>query len=107
MSNTAGEDLWHELSLWYHRQCDGDWEHQYGIRIQTLDNPGWWMEVDLAETSLENLQIEKFTKELSSEDWFYYEIAECKFRAAGDPSKLSVLVSLFLSISKGRLETPA
>jgi hypothetical protein len=26
---------------WYTKQCNGDWEHSYGIRIDTIDNPGW------------------------------------------------------------------
>ncbi|WP_203237204.1 Imm53 family immunity protein [Streptomyces gilvosporeus] len=29
------------LTAWYTSQCDGGWEHEYGIRIETLDNPGW------------------------------------------------------------------
>ena len=27
------------LQSWYQSQCDGDWEHEFGIRIETLDNP--------------------------------------------------------------------
>lgn len=29
------------LERWYASQCDDNWEHSYGIRIDTLDNPGW------------------------------------------------------------------
>jgi hypothetical protein len=35
------------LQTWYQTQCDGDWEHQNGIRIETLDNPGWYVKIDL------------------------------------------------------------
>jgi hypothetical protein len=28
------------LQGWYATQCDGDWEHEYGVSIETLDNPG-------------------------------------------------------------------
>ncbi|MFE4959105.1 Imm53 family immunity protein [Streptomyces sp. NPDC056653] len=24
----------------YAQQCDGDWEHEWGVKIATLDNPG-------------------------------------------------------------------
>jgi hypothetical protein len=29
------------LQAWYAEQCDGDWEHQFGVSVETLDNPGW------------------------------------------------------------------
>ena len=29
------------LMNWYSAQCDEDWEHQYGVKLETLDNPGW------------------------------------------------------------------
>lgn len=34
------------LEDWMRLRCDGDWEHQGGIRIETTDNPGWVIEVD-------------------------------------------------------------
>ena len=33
------------LTAWFARQCDGDWEHDLGIRIETLDNPGWAVDI--------------------------------------------------------------
>lgn len=44
------------LSSWYRKECNGDWEHTYGISIQTLDNPGWSVRIDLLDTSFENLK---------------------------------------------------
>ncbi len=35
-------------------QCDGEWEHDYGIKIETLDNPGWLVSIDLLGTDLED-----------------------------------------------------
>jgi len=29
------------IDEWYQRKCDGVWEHTYGVRIETCDNPGW------------------------------------------------------------------
>lgn len=28
------------LCSWYSQKCNGDWEHSYGVSIDTLDNPG-------------------------------------------------------------------
>lgn len=32
-------DILKWLENWYSSNCDGDWEHLYGITIRTLDNP--------------------------------------------------------------------
>jgi hypothetical protein len=29
------------IQKWYSAQCDGEWEHDLGVAIGTLDNPGW------------------------------------------------------------------
>ena len=42
------------LQKWYHSMCDGDWEHCYGVKIDTSDNPGWIVEIDIIDTPLEN-----------------------------------------------------
>jgi hypothetical protein len=31
------------IQKWYLEQCNGDWEHSYGIEITTMDNPGWYI----------------------------------------------------------------
>lgn len=31
-------DVWTWLQMWYVAQCDDEWEHAYGIKIETLDN---------------------------------------------------------------------
>lgn len=45
------------LQDWYSSNCDDDWEHQYGIEIGTLDNPGWALKVDLNGASLEEVPL--------------------------------------------------
>jgi len=35
-----------QISEWYASKCDGDWEHMYGVRIETTDNPGWLAQID-------------------------------------------------------------
>ena len=38
------------LSDWYESNCNDDWEHGYGVKIETLDNPGWLVQIDLFGT---------------------------------------------------------
>ncbi|MFE6026463.1 Imm53 family immunity protein [Streptomyces niveus] len=40
------------LRNWYAQQCDGEWEHERGVRIATIDNPGWTVSIDLEESEL-------------------------------------------------------
>ena len=46
-------DCLYLLQRWYVAQCDSEWEHSYGVSIDTLDNSGWTLRIDLAGTSLE------------------------------------------------------
>ena len=56
------------LQNWYAAQCDGDWEHHYGITIQTLDNPGWLVVINLAETPLEDATFQPVDESYRSEE---------------------------------------
>jgi hypothetical protein len=47
-------DALSRIQVWYHAQCDGDWEHSYGIHIENCDNPGWLLRVYLVGTALAN-----------------------------------------------------
>lgn len=88
------------LEEWYRRQCNGDWEHSFGIEIETLDNPGWLISIDLKETELENLTIDYKLKENSENDWYSIKCHNSKFTAAGDPLKLEFLLKLFRDLAQ-------
>lgn len=83
------------LQEWYASQCDGEWEHSYGIKIHTLDNPGWYVEVDLPEDiaakAWPEIDVQK-----SESDWHFCHKKEQKFIGAGDPAKLETILKLFL-----------
>ena len=92
-------DVLSQLQEWYARQCDGDWEHQHGVKINTLDNPGWRVTIDLAGTDLEARQFEPIERGLeddASRDWHSLSVKEKKFEGAGDPSKLAFILRTFL-----------
>lgn len=86
------------LQKWYQSQCNGDWEHQYGVKIETLDNPGWDLKIDIYGTDLEGLVIEYHNIENSTDDWFGYKADKFKFEAFGDPTKLETLILKFKEV---------
>ena len=88
-----------ELSLiqdWFAAQCDDEWECDYGIKITTIADPGWSLEIDLSETILEGRAFESIDVETSDDDWYHIEVVDNQFKGQGDPTKLAVIIRSFL-----------
>jgi len=85
------------LQRWYKAQCDGDWEHSYGVTIGTVDNPGWRLEIDLTDTSL---RYKSFTEVKSDYEhdtnWLACFLRDGKFQGACGPERLEEMVEIFL-----------
>lgn len=90
------------LMSWYQSRCDGDWEHQHGVRIGTLDNPGWTLDVDLAETPYAGRSLPRKMIERSEDDWVSVEVTGDCFRADGGPGNLSEMIEMFAAFVEGR-----
>lgn len=90
------------LARWYRMQCNGDWEHCFGVRITTLDNPGWNVQIDITETELDGLTIDYLLEERSETDWFGIAVQKQQFNAGGDPSKLNFLLQRFQELVEHR-----
>lgn len=87
------------LEDWYFENCDGDWEHEWSVRIQTLDNPGWMVKINLEGTDLEGKTFDRREVERSEDDWFFLWVEERVFQGRGGPKNLREILSLFLSWS--------
>jgi len=92
------------LTNWYLSQCNGDWEHSYGVKIDTLDNPGWSLKIDLAGTSLKGRIFERIVHGEPSDDldewqrtgsWWVITAKDSKFVASCGPLDLSTVIDLF------------
>jgi hypothetical protein len=95
------------LQRWYARQCDGDWEHRAGVTIQSCDNPGWWIKVDLQGTSLETIAFERVAENVDADGfqqdrhWLDCRISGAVWHGAGDETQLKRILELFLSWAEG------
>ena len=85
------------LERWYLSQCDEDWEHMYGVTIETLDNPGWRVTIDLCGTELEQKHFEKINTESSNTNWIQCNSSGSKFIGAGGPENLEDIILIFLN----------
>lgn len=91
------------LSEWYRAQCDGDWEHRYGVRIETCDNPGWIVRIDLTGTALASRPFAPIADHIGADGhpvgsrWLDCSVESGVWRGAGDESKLTAILDAFLT----------
>lgn len=91
-------DLIAILQEWFLINCNGDWEHTHGCRIGTLDNPGWYVEIDLDDTYLDVMSFTEINiqKNIQS-DWIVCKIEKKTFKGYGDPNKLGDIIKVFMT----------
>ena len=82
---------------WYQSMCDGDWEHCYGVKIDTSDNPGWIVEIDIIDTPLENKPFDTIHYGETDHDYLICKIENGKFEGFGDVTKLENILNCFLN----------
>ena len=89
-------DVVQDLQSWFLKHCDGNWEHQYGVKIETLDNPGWAVEVELTGTPLSEIPYRKMIEERSENDWISCFVEQDIFKGYGGPQNLLEILNVFL-----------
>ena len=93
------------LQDWYAARCDGDWEHQQGLSINTLDNPGWALKVDLSRTVYAPFSFQGVERN-GEEDWVLCRKKDEKFEGFGGARNLDEIVGIFRSwITAALLDT--
>ena len=98
MTSASTTNALRRLQEWYTAQCNGDWEHSYGVSIGTIDNPGWSLEVDLAGTHLEGKAFAELKRDYEHErDWLTCSIRDGKFMGWCGPKKLENMIEVFLA----------
>ena len=83
------------LQAWFTLNCDDEWEHGEGIRIETLDNPGWQVKIDLADTAVAGQDLPALKLERSEHDWYMIRRERDTFIAACGPLNLGEVLYLF------------
>lgn len=88
------------LQDWYVQHCNGDWEHQHGVEIGTLDNPGWRLVVDLQGTEAEGKELDRQVVEKTDQDWVQYWSDGQRFEAACGPLNLVEALTAFQDFTR-------
>jgi hypothetical protein len=79
------------LCAWYRSQCDGEWEHDWGVKIGTLDNPGWCVEINLQGTRLEHVPFDE-----DETEWIICRRQGQTFQISCGPERLDAALQVFL-----------
>ncbi|QKK15044.1 immunity 53 family protein [Rhizobium indicum] len=85
------------LCAWFERQCVGEWHEDRGVKIDTIDNPGWSMKVDLTGTALQDKDFQEIRVERSDRDWFVARRNDQAFEAFGGSISLNEMIENFLA----------
>ena len=85
------------LSAWYERQCVNDWHEDHGVKIDTLDNPGWSIKIDLERTSASGKVFQEIRIERSDRDWIVARKSGEIFEGFGGPTNLGEIIETFLN----------
>jgi len=86
------ELIW--LMEWYNSRCNSGWEHQFGIHLTTIDNPGWHLTVNLEETALESCPFER-VEQIGETSWWQCWTQDKEFLAACGPRDLPAVLGVF------------
>ena len=85
------------LQEWLLENCFFDSDHYYKIRIESIDNPGWRLVIQLKNTVMENVEFKKiFIQREDENDWVSCRINEEKeFDSACGPKNLEEMINVF------------
>jgi hypothetical protein len=83
------------LQNFYKSNCNGEWEHTYGIKIDTLDNPGWMISIDLRETIFERYQFNELRIDRSKDNWIICKLENGVFKGNGGAGNLEEIIGIF------------
>ena len=83
------------LQKWFQSQCDGDWEHEFGVTIKTVDNPGWYLTINLIGTELEGMFFQNVQKNKDDIDWYFCLVRDNTFEGSCGPCNLDSILQIF------------
>ena len=101
MSEKSPKASLEAMQEWYDANCDGEWEHEFGIRIENVDNPGWTVSIPIAETTLEGRPFDRVQWKRSRNDWLICRVEELTFVGDGGSKNLTDILGTFLEWAQG------
>lgn len=95
------------LTDWFAARCDGEWESDFGITIETVNNPGWMVRIDLDGTGLDPSSFRGVAEQRSPSDWVECKVEDGAFLGGGGVGNLDEVVGVFRAWVEGKGVTGA
>ena len=95
------------LQAWYAGHCNGDWEHDCGVKIESIDDPGWCVRVGLRGTPLYDRSFAELERLHAGNEWVHCRVRNGCFEGYGGPLMLDEIVTIFFAWADARVEVPA
>ena len=84
------------LQEWLLKNCYIDSDHFYCISIETIDNPGWHIRIQLEDTILNKEVFEKTVIQREDEDdWLHCKVENGVFDGNCGPRNLEEIILVF------------
>lgn len=83
---------------WYAGRCEGVREHQRGVRIETLDNSGRRVEVNVGELEEGRAAAGEVKEERAADDWIAVAVRDGVFAGCGGPRNLREILLRFVAV---------
>jgi hypothetical protein len=84
---------------WFAAHCNDDWEHDTGIRIETLDNPGWAIDIRTEDTELEGVIVD-WQRTEDDDTWLHWRSTGLAFEARCGPGDLQLALLSFRTFAE-------
>lgn len=83
------------LATWFASQCDGEWESDYGLTLESVNNPGWALGIDLDGTGIDPDAFTTVADQRTEHDWVEAKVMDGVFHGGCSPENLNELVGIF------------
>jgi hypothetical protein len=92
------EEWSRDLAEWFRERFAAEWAHPHAATIEQ-DGDGWWVEVDLAGTDLDDGPFEPVAVGRTADDWLEARVDDGCWRARCGPDNLEEALAAFLAWS--------
>lgn len=92
------------LLKWHHSQHDRDCGHSNRVLIGTIDNPGWYLKIDLSKTNLNISSFSIININRSENNWIYCCIENRLFKGFGGPFNFPEILRIFRDWAESKNE---
>lgn len=85
------------LEEWYISNCEGDWEHDWNVKIQSIDMLGWLVSINLVDTGVDGKAFPVYKVERSVDDWVHCKVENSIFNGSGGTGNLEEILIVFIT----------